>query len=236
MYHYVEDKQLLQKMRSLSGEMLQTLCHYLKEDYKIGAIFYLVGSGGRNLVLQNENTPIDLDYNLEIKKCEDFDDCRNLKECVRKSFNKVLKEYDLRDCDDSKSCLTTKQIWFTEGNSTRFSIDLCIVVKSKNAYYRLCGLEERLLYLENNEKTCNSYYTKELQKQEERAIERVKKYFEEFDATLVWFGYLPTICSVGTTQDLYLAHFYNQKSRNAFGRPPRDGLPVLMMADQKGKL
>lgn len=137
MYHYVEDKQLLQKMRSLSGEMLQTLCHYLKEDYKIGAIFYLVGSGGRNLVLQNENTPIDLDYNLEIKKCEDFDDCRNLKECVRKSFNKVLKEYDLRDCDDSKSCLTTKQIWFTEGNSTRFSIDLCIVVKSKNAYYRL---------------------------------------------------------------------------------------------------
>ena len=81
--------------------------------------------------------------------------------------------------------------------------------KAMNAYYRLCGLEERLLYLENNEKTHNSYYTKKLQKQEERAIERVRKYFKEFDAVLIWFGYLPTICSAGTTQDLYLAHFYN---------------------------
>lgn len=81
--------------------------------------------------------------------------------------------------------------------------------KAMNAYYRLCGLEERLLYLENDEKTCNSYYTKRLQDQEERAIERVKKYFEEFDVVLIWFGYLPTICEKGTTRDLYLAHFYN---------------------------
>lgn len=81
--------------------------------------------------------------------------------------------------------------------------------KAMNAYYRLCGLEERLLYLENDERTCNSNYTKSLQEQEERAIERVKKYFEEFNAVLIWFGYLPTICEPGTTQDLYLAHFYN---------------------------
>jgi hypothetical protein len=81
--------------------------------------------------------------------------------------------------------------------------------KAMNAYYRLCGLEERLLYLENDEHTCNSSYCKKLQEQEERAIERVKKYFEEFNAVLIWFGYLPTICELGTTQDLYLAHFYN---------------------------
>ena len=80
--------------------------------------------------------------------------------------------------------------------------------KAMNAYYRLCGLEERLLYLENDERTCNSNYTKSLQEQEERTIERVKKYFEEFNAVLIWFGYLPTICEPGTTQDLYLAHFY----------------------------
>ena len=81
--------------------------------------------------------------------------------------------------------------------------------KAMNAYYRLCGLEERLLYLENNEKTNNSYYTKRLQEQEERAIERVRKYFEEFNATLIWFGYLPTICDKEKKNDLYLAHFYN---------------------------
>ena len=137
MYHYVQDKQLVQRMRGLSGEILQTLCHYLKRDYGIGANFYLVGSGARNLILQNENNPIDLDYNLEIVKCDDFNDCRTLKECVRKSFNKVLREYDLRDCDDSKSCLTTKLISLTDGNSSKFSIDLCIVIKDEDTYYRL---------------------------------------------------------------------------------------------------
>lgn len=81
--------------------------------------------------------------------------------------------------------------------------------KAMNAYYRLCGLEERLLILENDERTCNTPYTKSLQEKEQKAIERVKGYFKEFDTVLVWFGYLPTICEPGTTQDLYLAHFYN---------------------------
>ena len=68
MYKYVEDKQFLSRMRSLCGEIMQDLCHTLKEEYDIGASFYLVGSGARNLILQNANRPIDLDYNLEITR------------------------------------------------------------------------------------------------------------------------------------------------------------------------
>ena len=66
--------------------------------------------------------------------------------------------------------------------------------KAMNAYYRLCGLEERLLILENDERTCNTPYTKSLQEKEQKSIERVKGYFKEFDAVLVWSGYPPTIC------------------------------------------
>ena len=90
MYRYVEDKKFLHKMRSLSGEMLQDLCHVLKKKYDIGANFYLVGSGARNLILQNENEPIDLDYNLEIVRCDNFNVGRTIKECVKKAFNEVL--------------------------------------------------------------------------------------------------------------------------------------------------
>ena len=81
MYHYLEDKEFIHDMRSLSGEIMQTSCHYLKNDHGIGANFYLVGSGARNLILQNGNGPVDLDYNLEIIKCEDYNDTRHLKEC-----------------------------------------------------------------------------------------------------------------------------------------------------------
>ena len=138
MYHYLDDKEFLHKMRSLSGEIMQLVCHYLKEDHDIGANFYLVGSGARNLILQNESDPVDLDYNLEIVRCEDFDDCRHLKECTRKSFNKALNKYQLRDCEDSTSSLTSKRIQFTSGNDTGFFIDVCITVRDeKDNYHRL---------------------------------------------------------------------------------------------------
>lgn len=32
---------------------------------------------------------------------------------------------------------------------------------------------------------------------------------KDYNACLVYFGYCPTICENGTTQDLYLRHFYN---------------------------
>ena len=66
MYNYVTNKKLISSMRSCCGDMMQDLCHTLKEEFDIGATFTLVGSGARNLILQNANEPIDLDYNLKI--------------------------------------------------------------------------------------------------------------------------------------------------------------------------
>ena len=138
MYHYLDDKKFVSKMRSLCGDIMQDLCHILREDYDIGATFYLVGSGARNLIMQNNNEPVDLDYNLEIIRCEDFENRRYIKECVRKSFNKVLNSYDLDDCEDSTSSLTSKLIYFTSGNDTEFRVDVCITVRDEDdSYYRL---------------------------------------------------------------------------------------------------
>lgn len=138
MYHYLDDRKFLHKMRALSGEIMQSLCHWLKEDYDIGANFYLIGSGAKNLILQNEHNPVDLDYNLEIVKCKDFKDCRYLKECVRKSLNKVLRKKGLRDCQDSTSSLTSVLMVFNDGYNKLFSIDICITAKcTKGNYCRL---------------------------------------------------------------------------------------------------
>ena len=138
MYKYVEDKQFLSRMRSLCGEIMQDLCHTLKEEYDIGASFYLVGSGARNLILQNANQPIDLDYNLEITRIDDWEDCKEIKECVRKAFNIVLREYGWSDCQDSTSSLTTEKRHFNQGNSTEFSMDICIVCEDTDGnYHRL---------------------------------------------------------------------------------------------------
>lgn len=138
MWHYLDDKQFLHKMRTSSGELMQDLCHTLKEDYDIGANFYLIGSGAKNLIMQNANNPVDVDYNLEIVKCRDFEDCRYLKECVRNAFNKSLRSRDLNDCEDSTSVLTSKRMYFPTGNQTGFSIDVCIIKRDeKDNSYRL---------------------------------------------------------------------------------------------------
>ena len=138
MFDYVKDKEFLSRMRNLCGEIMQDFCHCLKEDYDIGAGFFLVGSGARNLIVQNASLPIDLDHNLEIVRCEDFEDCRFLKECARKSFNKALKEHGWGDCNDSTSSLTTEKRHFLKGNPTEFSMDVCIVCRdTEEDFYRL---------------------------------------------------------------------------------------------------
>lgn len=137
MFHYIEDKQLLSAVRQQGGKILQDTCHILKEEFDIGAYPRLVGSGGRNLVTQNERQPIDLDYNLHIVRCENFRDCRDIKESVRKAFNKALRLHGLPDCEDSTSCLTTKRMFVYLWNSPLFSIDVCIVTEYKGSIYRL---------------------------------------------------------------------------------------------------
>lgn len=134
MYNYIEDKFFVKRMKNLCGDIMQDLCHKLKEEYDIGSNFYLVGSGAKNLILQNNSNPIDLDYNLEIVRCEDYEDCHYIKECTKKALNMVLKEYNLDDCQDSTSTLTTSRIYFKDMPKTKFSMDICIVCKDEDGY------------------------------------------------------------------------------------------------------
>lgn len=137
MYNYVTDKQLIRSMRSCCGDMMQDLCHTLKEVSDISAEVTLVGSGARNLILQNANEPIDLDYNLKIVRSDNWD-CKYIKECVRKAFNIVLRKHGWRDCEDSKSSLTTKKYYFPRISDTEFSMDVCIVYEDEDGnFYRL---------------------------------------------------------------------------------------------------
>lgn len=88
--------------------------------------------------------------------------------------------------------------------------DIANARRTMNSFYRLCGLDEQLLYLENDERMYDRPSTKEKSEKRDRWYERLNKIFQtEYDAQLEYFGYCPTICAKGTTQDLYLRYFYN---------------------------
>ena len=146
MYHYLQDKEFERRIRRYGGEIMQQLCHNLKVDHDIGAQFYLVGSGTRNLITQNENQPVDLDYNLEILRCDDLYDGRRLKEAARKSFDKALGRHAQACCQDSTSTLTSHQIRLEFGRPA-FSIDVCITHRDgTDCHHRLIHEKTGLTY------------------------------------------------------------------------------------------
>ena len=139
MYHYITDKDFLKRMRGVCSGIINQLVQRINNDSVMTVEAHLVGSGAKNLETQNEGNPIDLDYNLCILSSEEMDinDCRSIKEYIRKQFNAVLSANDWSDCQDSASVLSTERRHFIKGNSTEFSIDLAIVAEGKNQWFRL---------------------------------------------------------------------------------------------------
>lgn len=137
MYNYFEDKQLLGKIQTNCSEIAKEVEDELRSQGLNSQVF-LIGSGGRNMVMQNENEPIDFDYNLNVLSCDDFNNCKEIKELVRKAFNKVMRKNDLDDVDDSTSSLTTKKYHLVSNPEIEFSIDLAIVAMDNDGkWYRL---------------------------------------------------------------------------------------------------
>lgn len=129
MYHYVQDKEFVKRLKCTCSDIVNQLVQRINSDSFITAKAYLVGSGAKNLITQNKNNPIDFDYNL----CVEGIVTKNgyeIKEYVRKQFNKVLKANGWGDCQDSTSALTTEKRVFKQGNKTAFSIDIAITCKN----------------------------------------------------------------------------------------------------------
>ena len=116
--------------------MLKKVEELLRKEYKINSQIFLVGSGARNMVTQNESESIDFDYNLNIISCPDWEKPRSIKESVRKAMNRIMTNERLGTVDDSTSCLTTKTISFKDSPENKWSIDLCIVTKDPDGNWQ----------------------------------------------------------------------------------------------------
>lgn len=151
MYKFIKDKDFLHHMRSFCSDIVNQLVQTINNEDFLNVQAHLIGSGAKNLITQNENEDIDLDYNLVIINSSwDINDCKQIKEYVKKKFNDVLKNSGLGACSDSKSCLSTKKMHFERDNSAKFSIDLAIVCENQDgAWYRL--IHKKTGYVDHDE-------------------------------------------------------------------------------------
>ena len=140
MYHWITDKVFLNAMKSRCSDIVNQLVQAINQEGVMEVRQHLVGSGAKNLITQNADEPVDLDFNLEILDSGDYDinDCRGIKTYIQKKFDEVLARVGWDNCQDSTSALTTDRYSFKKGNRTSFSIDLCIIaVDSNGSWYRL---------------------------------------------------------------------------------------------------
>ena len=139
MYHYIQDKDFPKRLKSTCSDIVNQLVQSINKDSVMTVKACLVGSGAKNLVTQNANSPIDLDYNICIldAKSININNGRDIKEYIRKEFNNVLKANDWNDCQDSTSAFTTEKRVFKRGNKTAFSIDIAITFKNNFGWHKL---------------------------------------------------------------------------------------------------
>lgn len=138
MYQYVS-RDALSGVRSCCSDLINQLKQRINNDGELEVTAYLVGSGARNMVTQNANEPIDLDYNLEILSPH-FPGWewsgRRIKEYIKEQFDDILCANNWGYCRDSTSVLTTAQRSL-QGEGVRFSIDLAILRQDSLGYHRL---------------------------------------------------------------------------------------------------
>lgn len=160
MYHYIEDKDFLKRMKSLCSDIINQLVQSINNDSVMTVEAQLVGSGARNLITQNAKEPIDLDYNLCVLEVFgiSLSDGKAIKEHIQKHFNAVLSYNGWNNCQDSTSALSTELRHFTKGNKTEFKIDLAIVWESDYSWKRLIHSKTGIVDLDQwywNEAPCS---------------------------------------------------------------------------------
>lgn len=157
MYQWVTDKKFLRNMKTECSDAVNRLVQLINAEGKMKVRQHLVGSGNRNMILQNAKEPIDLDYNLEIVDLGIFNanDCRRIKAYVQQKFDEVLQKKNWGYSQDSTSALTTIKKHFKTGNQTPFKIDLCITCESKD------GRWMRLIHDKTDNKSVNRYFWNE---------------------------------------------------------------------------
>lgn len=78
-----------------------------------------------------------------------------------------------------------------------------------NRFYRLSGICNRLLYVENDEKRCNSRYARELHAQCDKAEKKLNDDLQKYGLSIRYFSWLPAICESGSTCEALSRFYYN---------------------------
>lgn len=91
--------------------------------------------------------------------------------------------------------------------NTDYIKDMTKAANLVNRFYRLSAMDDRLLILENDERTIYSRYTTELTARAERCLDKLREDLKPYGLTIRYYSWLPTLEEIGTQREA-LSRFY----------------------------
>lgn len=128
-----------------------------------------------------------------------------MNEIRRKRLEEVKRLHALKGCTFENSRDTAYNTYWS---ALDLDEDVTIEKKLLNSFYRFCGLEEQLFYLNNNyEMQKFQTYINELEDKADKWRKRLNSQFSNYGIKLIYFGYLPTLCDDHNYEVIH-RHFY----------------------------
>lgn len=161
MYHTVDQK-ICKELRIKCEEILKGVQDYISEYFTFQ--FYLIGSGERKLVTQNDNGYFDLDYNLVLMKDKKglINNPKRIKDIFLDAFNKLNPDLGFSFAQNSTSVITSKLISKINNEKIKFSFDCAIMCEGNSgSMYKIAFVKpDRYLWNEiKDTKDFNAKYS-----------------------------------------------------------------------------
>lgn len=137
MYHWITDRKTLGSIKAVCSDSVNQLIQAVNNEGLLIVSMHLVGTGAGNLIIQNADLPVGIDFNLEIVRAVGYDvgDCAGIREYVRNKFNEVMSRAGWDDCGDSPFALTALRAG-DDLPGSRLSLSI-VMTESDGKWYRL---------------------------------------------------------------------------------------------------
>lgn len=134
MYHYrYATKEELKPVKAELEEIIHRVQDEVRDDFTFS--YYYVGSSAknRNLVTYDPTTQTGFDFDVNIDVNDDEEDYspKEIREILSEAFNRVVRHYGYRNCEDSTSVLTIKFMDSSNPYRIDHSCDFAIVHEGK---------------------------------------------------------------------------------------------------------
>lgn len=145
MYHYINDKEFLGKLKVECTSIINQLVILINNEGLLTVKASIIGSGGVNLITQNKKEPINVDYNIYIVEVKDnsVKDGNSIKEYIRKRFNVVLRNNKWGNSFERGISIMTKERFLKNYFHFKFCIKLFIFKEHSSKQFILVNTKNK---------------------------------------------------------------------------------------------